>query len=245
MASGRRVLATVCRHLAPTAASAAPADGVLPALPAQSRLVLRYLRAFDAWQRLSNPRDPASVEPARQRVAEAGRPAGSASDDGGGDVFLTCISELASSPSALSDANVDEWLQVLGNLSLSHRKNILGEQVEGGGKERAMTHGIKYKLYELRNAPGLEPLRVYWVGNGAYGAEDQADEAGVSDADWTALDSTRQPEGGTQLPTGIMHIDDDHDDPKNATLEPQGLPKLLSLTSAWSASTHSRSQSLT
>jgi hypothetical protein len=135
------------------------------------------------------------VEPARQRVAEAGQPAGGSPDDD--DVFLACIGELAPSPSALSDANVDEWLQVLGNLSLSHRKNILGEQVEGGGKERSMTHGIKYKLYELRNAPGLEPLRVYWVGSGAYGAEGERDDGmrpgcrTLPGPRWTARSSRR------------------------------------------------------
>jgi predicted esterase len=231
-----RALEAVCRHV--TASPAAAAAGASPpaaaqVLRSQARTVLRYLRAFDSWQRLSNPRDPSSVEPARQRIANAARLGGDTDD-----VFSQYVAELAEDPALLSDASVEAWLQVLLSLSAVHRKNILAEPNVEGGKARSMSHGVKYPLYELRNAAGLEPLRPYWVATGEYGDEDQRDEAGIPDEEWAALEEQQQ-EGGAaagqpRLPVGVLHIDEEHEDAKNATLEPQGLPKLLALTSSWS-----------
>ena len=224
----------------PTLPAPSAADTLSP-LPAQARLVLRYLRAFDAWQRVTNPRDPSTVEPARQLVAQAA----AATDGSDAGLFAQCIAQLeaAGEPAEPDEFVVQlDWLQVLGNLDSVHRRNVLGERdappnllaavnrhgegSESGGKARSMTHGVKYKLYEMRNAAGLEPLRSYWHAAGGAEAEAAQDAAGVPPTEWARLEGSEPP----SLATGVMHIDDEHEDPKNATLE----PKLNSLTSPWS-----------
>ena len=58
---------------------------------------------------------------------------------------------------------VDGWREVLTNLDLLHRNHIVGkEMIPRGTKDNFVTHGIKYKLYEMRNLIALRGLRPYW-----------------------------------------------------------------------------------
>ena len=180
-----------------------------------AEVVLPYLRAFDLWRRHTDPHNPEETALRASRAALLAAAGGEQAP-----ALHTCLEEIkprlqqlavdddgpgggarGAAPAAGAVHVHREWAAVLACLCGVHHQKVLGKRrqrsAEGcAGGPFGMARGVKYRLYALRNAPELRPLRSYWIaavvggsGNGGEGQQEEEEgEQPVEDSWWDALE---------------------------------------------------------